>query len=289
MRFRGARIYKDLTRMAHLATYNYMTPPLAYKYVATAVMLMEINYCASRLQLPLNLPLRQQDIRKLFVPHPRVIGFSGTFDFEEYAFSFAKSSKLLYIVNLSHPWYRFPGGSVNMNDYLDGLTQVPSLVDTNGAYRMATNWLAELEVDVPKLEREHRPTITQYKWMDTSPIPLFEVTWDNGGKRLANGELSSSPSISVLISGDTGELIHLRQDDGAYSKRPAALVKDMKRLLAIPDEEFLKYTPEQRSNLVAEFAAVQYAFVPNDHANSTVSSGRTSSKPSTASSKPNPP
>jgi hypothetical protein len=31
--------------------------PQAYKYVATAVMLMEINYCAARLQLPIKLPL----------------------------------------------------------------------------------------------------------------------------------------------------------------------------------------------------------------------------------------
>lgn len=152
--------------------------------------------------------------------------------------------------------------------YWEGLTRKKSLIDTNGAYRLATNWLAALEVDVPRLEREHRSTTTQFKWMNTAPVPLFEVTWDNGGKRLSNGQLSSIPSISVLISGDTGELIHLRQDDDSYSKRPVALVKNMEKLLAIPDDEFLKYTPEQRSNLVAEFAAVQYPAITN-HAVST--------------------
>jgi len=38
-------------------------------------------------------------------------------------------------------------------------------------------------------------------------------------------------------------------------------------LLAIPDSEFLKYSPEQRSNLVAEFAAVQYPHATNQGLN----------------------
>ena len=150
-----------------------------------------------------------------------------------------------------------------MNNYLEGLTRVPSLIDTNGAYRLATNWLAAIDVDVTRLEREHRSTVTQLKWLLRTPTPLFEVTWDNGGKRFSNGELSIIPSISVLIAGDTGQLIHLKQEDDSYSKRPAALVKNLEKLLAISDEEFLKYTPEQRSNLVSEFAAVQYPPITN--------------------------
>ncbi len=32
----------------------------------------------------------------------------------------------------------------------------------------------------------------------------------------------------------------------------------MDKLLAIPDEEFLKYSPQEKSNLVARFSAVTY-------------------------------
>jgi hypothetical protein len=57
--------------------------------------------------------------------------------------------------------------------------------------------------------------------------------------------------------------LKLRQEDDSYSKRPAALIKDMDKLLAIPDEEFLKYSPTERSNLIVRFAAVHYPPLDN--------------------------
>ncbi len=113
-----------------------------------------------------------------------------------------------------------------MNAYLEGLTHVKSLVDTNGAYHMATNWLEHMEVDVPKLNAERASTVTQLKWMKRAPIPIFEVTWANNGERLNNGMTNPIPGVIVLISGDTGELIHLRQEDNSFSKRPSVLIKD---------------------------------------------------------------
>ena len=236
--------------------------PLAYKYVVTAVMLMEINYCASRLPLPLDHPVCRADLRRTFIPHPRIMGVSGTFYTDKCIFSFAKSSRLKYIVNRTNPRYYMEGGSPEMNAYLLGLTHVRSLIDTNGAHRLATNWLTALEVDVPRLEKEHHWKAEQMKLMGTQPIPMFEVTWDNGGRLLSNGD-PALPTISVLIAGDTRQIIHIRQEDDSYSKRPKALIKDIYQLLAIPDSEFLKYTEEQRSNLVARLAAVKYPPLTN--------------------------
>jgi hypothetical protein len=237
--------------------------PLAYKYVATAVMLMEINHCVSNLQLPVSLPLREQDIRASFIPRPGLMGVGGRFDFENYSFSFAtrpgaKETRLRYITNLRHPYHSMEGGSPQMNAYLEGLTHTKSLIDTNGAYRMAANWLERLEVDVPRLNAERRLTITQMKWMNRSLTPIFEVTWANHGERLSNGMIDPISGIIVMISGDTGELIHLRQEDLSFSKRPPVLIKDLDKLLAIPDSEFLHYSADQRSNLVGNFAAVHY-------------------------------
>jgi hypothetical protein len=237
--------------------------PLAYKYVATAVMLMEINHCASNLQLPVSMPIQEQDIRKSFIPQPRLMGVGGRFDFDDYSFSFAtrygeSETKLRYITNLRHPYHSMEGGSPEMNAYLEGLTHTKSLIDTNGAYRMATNWLERLEVDVAKLNAERPLTITQFKWMNRWPTPIFEVTWANKGERLSNGMTDPIPGIIVMIAGDTGELIHLRQEDLSFSKRPPALIKDLDKLLAIPDSEFLQYSADQRSHLVSEFSAVHY-------------------------------
>jgi hypothetical protein len=237
--------------------------PLAYKYVATAVMLMEINYCASNLQLPVSVPLREQDIRKSFIPRPRLMGVGGRFDFDDYSFSFATrygetETKLRYITNLRHPCHSMEGGSPEMNAYLEGLTHAKSLIDANGAYRMATNWLERMEVDVAKLNAERPLTITQFKWMNRWPTPIFEVAWANKGGRLSNGMPDPIPGVIVMIAGDTGELIHLRQEDLSFSKRPPALIKDLDKLLAIPDSEFLHYSADQRSNLVSEFSAVHY-------------------------------
>jgi hypothetical protein len=84
-------------------------------------------------------------------------------------------------------------------------------------------------------------------------LPIFDVIW--GDRR--------HPVIDIKISGVNGELLELRQEDDSYSRRPADLIRNLNKLLAIPDEEFLKYTPEQRSNLVSEFAAVHYPPITN--------------------------
>lgn len=239
--------------------------PQAYKYVATAVMLMEINHCAARLQLPMKLPFREQDIRKTFVPRPNppFQGVSGRFDFDHYSFSLATSygetaTKLRFIINRQHPYYSMRGGTPEMNAYLEGLTNKKSLIDSNGAYRMATNWLERMEVDVPKLNSERAWMVTQFKVMNRTATPIFEVTWANDGKPSSNGMTNPIPAISVLIAGDTGELIHLRQEEITFSKRPEVLIKDLDKLLAISDSEFSQYSAEQRSNLVHRFAAVEY-------------------------------
>jgi len=95
-----------------------MTPvPLAYKYVATVVMLLEINYCASRLHLTLDLPVRVEDVNSNFIVHPKVMGFQGRLNTQKYTFVFAKSGRLRFIVELAHPFYRFKWGSPEFSNY----------------------------------------------------------------------------------------------------------------------------------------------------------------------------
>jgi hypothetical protein len=188
---------------------------------------------------------------------PRVIGFAGRLDTDKYSFSFAKSGRLRFITKLDNG-----RGNKTLREYLESLAKTPSTINTNDAYRLATNWLAAMDVDLPRLEKEHPPTVKQQtftSWAEEGkptteiPLPIFDVKWGDWTR----------PVVDIEISGATGELLKLRQEDDSYSKRPASLIKDMDKLLAIPEEEFLKYSPLERSNLVVRFAAVHYPPLDN--------------------------
>jgi hypothetical protein len=261
-----------------------MTPvPLAYKYVAIAVMLAEINYCASRLHLPIDLPVKESDIRVAMVDNPSVhshlqrrpieYGFSGRIDTSKYTFSFPAGGglhpnpgKLRFIIRLDNGYEAYSTtkiqGDLPTREFLPQLVGIHSTIDTNDAYRIATNWLTAIDVDVQWLQKEYPVTVRQQFLTDYGPLPIFDVRW--GAGREDKWGHPKSPVVDITIASDTRELLHLRQNDDSYSKRPFVLIKDMDKLLAIPDVEFLKYTSEQRSNLVVRFSAVTYPALTNE-------------------------
>jgi hypothetical protein len=229
-----------------------LTVPLAYKYVAVAAMLAEINFCAARLHLPGHFPLSPNQIQKQMVFHPHLIGFAGRIDAEGYSFSFAKSGQLRYITAVDEQ------RNVSNVEYLRKLSKKRGVVDESAAYRLATNWLWSIDVDVSRVEREH-PHVTRQREILSRPsdtnhspyatLPLFDVRWCSGDE----------PIVEILISGCSGEFVAIRQEDVSYSRRPAELLKNTEGLLAISDEGFLTYSAQQRSNLVARFTAMKYS------------------------------
>jgi len=229
-----------------------MVVGLCYKSVAVAVMLTEINFCANRLQLPVKLPFEQRDIRKIVVFEPRGSQFYGRLDIDKYVFSFAKTGRLRFIINMDGE-----RGNQPLRLYLEGLAKVPSILNAAVAYERATNWLQALDVDVQRLEKDHPATVKQQSftsWIeDAKPsqeilLPIFDIKWGDWG----------NPVIDIQVSGSTGELLKLRQENISYSRRPDTLIKDVDELLAISDREFLSYSPSSRSNLIVRFAAINY-------------------------------
>src|SRR5437899_8203937 len=71
--------------------------PLAYKFVATAAMLGEINYCASNLNLPCELPITRDSLRVAYLARPVLSGFGAALETETWSFIFSGSGKLRYI------------------------------------------------------------------------------------------------------------------------------------------------------------------------------------------------
>ncbi len=153
-------------------------------------------------------------------------------------------------------------GNESIKEFMTRFSKIKSTINTNDAYRLATNWLVAIGINVSALEKTE-PLIIQQQMCRTSngvevPCPLFYVQW---GKVEADqlGHPKSNPAINLMISGINGDLLSLRIENDAYSKRPLVLIRDIDKLRAIPDAEFLKYSPTERSNLVARFFAVNYS------------------------------
>jgi len=221
--------------------------PLAYTFVAVAVMLAEVNYCAKKLDLPVGHPISIRDLKIKEVAPPNIMPFGGRLDTEKYSFCFLETGRLRFRTKLKS----FAG--LNMEERNRDLAEAKSIIGTNEAYQIATNWLDLAAVDLEKLGKRNTCEVRQqFFWNgdknERQLLPVFDVRW--GGWH--------NSKIEVSIDGRNKSLLSVRLEDDSYSKRPESLIKDMDKLLAIPDEEFLKMSPLEKSNLVVQFAAIHY-------------------------------
>ncbi len=226
--------------------------PFAYKLVACAAMLAEINFATRELHLPDCSRVKYEDVRAQFVFHPAVIGFAGRLDTEKYSFAFAKSGRLRFITRLDDG-----RGNMSFSEYQRQLSLKKSQITTNDAYQIAARWLRAIEVDLPRLEKAKPPAVRQRTFPASQgegnpgkpvQLPVFDVKWGDW----------ADPAITVSISGVDQSLLVLRQEDDSYSKRPVELIRNIDKLLAIPDEEFVKYSPAQLKDLVTRFAVIKH-------------------------------
>jgi hypothetical protein len=222
----------------------------AYKYVAIVAMVAEINYCSDRLNLPIKHPLEDSDITGAMVFEPKgLIGFSGSLSTADYTFSFAQSGRL-HVIERLHFWDGEP-----QLQREEELAKIKAIIDTNQAYNIARRDLSAIEINVDQLERDTPVAVKQRKFYvshddQTHPIllPLFDVKWGNW----------DTPVVKIVIAGNTGDVLTMWLLNESYSGRPHDLLRNTNVLLAIPDEEFLHYNGQQRSNLLSRFLAVKY-------------------------------
>jgi len=141
------------------------------------------------------------------------------------------------------------------------LSERPSLLDTNTAYQLATQWLSSLSIDVAELERKHSPRVFQVPARKTDKkgraepglsslvaLPLFMIGWGEDEMNPKLKELMESrarernraipvrPPNSrcpafVEVMGTTKELIELTINDASLIKRPALQITNAAELL----------------------------------------------------------
>jgi hypothetical protein len=157
--------------------------------------------------------------------------------------------------------FNFEGGHLSgirlksPSDYTNLLqaTNLPSLIDTNGAYQLATQWIAALSIDVSELQQKYPLRVMQEPaWERESdgrmvPVsdgrvwPLFHIGSCDYMKKYRNGRNSDRllrPSrfdtFYIQIVGTTKELIELKIGDGSFFKSPSLRVTNTAELLGPP-------------------------------------------------------
>jgi hypothetical protein len=212
---------------------------MAYKAVAIERMLSEANYFAEQLHLPIEQPITLVDAQSAYVRPPRV-GFGGVIQTKRFSFSFPNPNegKLCYITRQT-----IRDGH-DVLDLYPELARTPSLVDSNGAYQLATQWLTSVAVDVPSLQQKYPVNVRQWffwgkpenlpkdQWSmpqitstNKTMLPIFDVRWGEG----------DTPPVKVTVLGSTKELLELRMEDCSFSKRTPIVITNAMELDSIPD------------------------------------------------------
>ncbi len=212
----------------------------AYRHVMLALMLEDANEIATALDLPCKLPILRRDLTYVASFSPYLAEAGGCIDNRTFSFSFDETGRMSYLTRLNF------FGSEGWTNAFKRLANVPSHMGTNDAYQLATNWLSKFYVDVKALEQRETWVARRQRFFD-SELPIWDVIWGD----------PHAPLVSVRIYGPTTQLIEIRVHDNTLSVKPrrALKAKDFEKLLAITDEDFARYSVEQRSNLVYEAKA----------------------------------
>lgn len=184
---------------------------VAYKAAVLQLMVGQANFAAKQLELNEPLPITIPADTNKWEVEPPPMGVSGMILTSNYDFEFSKGrlSRLG-----KRDWFKKLSPSV---ENTSELTNRVSLIDTNGAYQLAAQWLATLSVNVPELENKFPPHVKQSVirrqtpgekpdefTVTEIPLPIFEVSWGNQSSLI----LGMNP-VFIKIYGPTKEITSL--------------------------------------------------------------------------------
>lgn len=221
---------------------------LAYKYVMLTLMLADANHALQKLDVRGMNPIATTNIVDYHITPPRM-RVGGSIDTTNMMLGFGEN-KLQFIQ------FSEPNSDLDIEERHNRWAKMKSLIDTNGAYDLATNWLTKLDVDVPALEKAHPRNVMQnFYYQNGDPnkkimLPRFEIRW---------GTNQTRPAVWVSIFGPTKSPIHIRQEDSSFIRRNSLIrTNQIENLLSIPNRDFAKWTIQQKSNLVTQSAGNVY-------------------------------
>lgn len=243
---------------------------MAYKYVAMALMLAEINSFNGKIGLPVDHPVAERDVQAgSHVGPPNTGDFSGSIVTEKYFYGFGWG----HLANFHRNDFKSDSDAA-VKERNVKLSKLTSLIDTNGAYQLATDWLNAMGVDLKLLEEKYKLNIVQWRYyhgegLVGSPtmLPVFQVEW-RGSPSQSSRRRRDMAVVTMTIYGPTKELVEFHILDDSLFISPRITINDHDKLLSISDAEFQVLDALQRTNLVTRFGSRQRdaeASIPAEH------------------------
>ncbi len=252
--------------MTMIHVVNHTTFP--FRATLVQQMLKEANYFAIRLQLPTSMPILKDSIQDGYTPLPwfcvlkdtnytffpaTVYGreicntnipielrlhalkfmVEGRIDTTNFEFGF-QNGKLTHVMRLSAPMTEYYSRN------LDKLVGKLSLIDSNGAYQLATQWLSAVDVDVPALEKNFSHSINQLSFQPNGTtnsvlLPLFYVGFGTNSNPKWK-TVSYDPAVEVEILGTTKQLQNLIVNVSSFCHRPTMIISNALDLVRTPTQ-----------------------------------------------------
>jgi hypothetical protein len=192
----------------------------AYKEAALEVAIAEASNISTKLHLPVQLPLTTAQLTFVRISTPFIsdkLGNFGTIGTKDYLFSATFSNRMC--------WIQRNQSTFDELVYQAGLkaryTKPKTLINTNAAYRTATQWLGAISVDITALNRDCKASV-DYWDLKNAFVPLYEVSWENprDGGAAALVVIEPDNSLNSLV-------VH----DVQYLKRPPLVVHNRDEIL----------------------------------------------------------
>jgi hypothetical protein len=208
---------------------------VAYKLVVAGMTISAMNFISERLGLTTK-PIEQKDLTGFYVSMPWLDAkpMLPTANFETKNFMFVfRDGKLHTVMNTQT--------NVESVEHYREWAKMASLVDSNAAYRLATNWLGRVYVDVAALNRKYEVHVGQPGFWATPPakfgedgkdwtlLPLYYVTWTKGDYQAAKvGIFGPAKQFMGLTIGDVD-----KPEDPTLCNHTYLMVTNQKELLAM--------------------------------------------------------
>lgn len=224
---------------------------LAYKYVALTLMLAEVNFFAGKADLKLDHPVGEKEVLTgSHIGPPKTNDFSGSVIAQDYFFGFGRG----HLANFQRNDFRSDSDRAVRERNIK-LSKQTSLIDTNGAYALAVNWLNAVGIDLAAVEKKYRLNIIQWKYYPERfgqggvMLPVYQIEWRGSPFESARRHADMAV-VSLTVLGTTKELVELHVLDDKLFSRPRIKIFDQDKLLSLSDAQFQAFDSAQRSNLV---------------------------------------